>query len=132
MQSRSWSFLAATWLLLAPAFAQVGHPAKGSWLGYYGPDEKAQRRMVLLLDWRERAVTGVFNPGPKATPVTRADVDYATWTMTLEAQVPGADGKPQRWVGVGKLENLGSWSNRRYSGTYTHGTERGAFKVTLQ
>jgi hypothetical protein len=52
--------------------------------------------------------------------------------MTLEAQVPGADGKPQRWVGTGKLENLGSWNNRRYSGTYTHGNERGQFKVTLQ
>jgi hypothetical protein len=132
MRSSSWGFLAAACLLFVPAFAQVGHPAKGSWLGYYGPDEKTQRRMVLLLDWRSRAVTGQFNPGPKAAPITRADIDYATWTMTLEAQVPGADGKPQRWVGTGKLENLGSWNNRRYSGTYTHGNERGQFKVTLQ
>jgi hypothetical protein len=36
-----------------------------------------------------------------------------------------------RYVATGTLENLGSWTNRRYSGTYRHGDERGTFLVTL-
>ena len=118
-------------MLAGTATAQVGHPAKGSWLGYWGPDTKTQHRMVLNLDWRNRQVVGQVNPGPGAANVTRADIDYATWTMTMEASLPDASGRIQKWVGTGKLENLGSWTNRVYSGTYVFGTEKGNFKLTL-
>ena len=118
-------------LVAGAAVAQVGHPAKGSWLGYWGPDQKTQHRMVLNLDWRNRQVVGQVNPGPGATPVTRADIDYNTWTMTLETSLPDAAGHSQKWVGTGKLENLGSWTNRVYSGTYVFGSEKGNFKLTL-
>ncbi len=123
--------LLASLLLAGPAMAQVGHPAKGSWLGYWGPDQKTRHRMVLSLDWRNRQVVGQVNPGPDAAPVTRADIDYATWTMTLEASLPDAAGRSQKWVGTGKLDNLGSWNNRVYSGTYVYGAEKGNFKLTL-
>jgi hypothetical protein len=118
--------------LAGPSGAQTGHPAKGTWLGYWGPNDDAQRRIVLLLDWEARALKGEINPGPNAVPLTRADIDYDTWTMVLEADLPAADGgAPERWVATGKLENLGSWTNRRYSGTYSYGSETGAFRVTL-
>ncbi len=124
--------LACAGLALAtPALAQTGHPAKGSWLGYWGPDESEQRRVLLLLDWEDRAIVGVINPGPRAVEITRAEIDYDTWTMTLEADMPTEEGAAARWVAVGTLENLGSWKNRRYSGSYTHGDESGAFTVTL-
>ena len=113
------------------ALAQVGHPAKGSWLGYWGPNDKTHHRMVLNLDWRNRQVVGVANPGPGSAPVSRAEIDYATWTMTVETMLPDAAGRPQKWVGTGKLENLGSWANRVYSGTYVYGAETGTFKLTL-
>ena len=89
----------ASLLLAGAAMAQVGHPAKGSWLGYWGPDQKTQHRMVLNLDWRNRQVVGQVNPGPAAANVTRADIDYATWTMTLEATLPDAAGRGQKWGG---------------------------------
>jgi hypothetical protein len=123
--------LFASLLLAGNAMAQVGHPAKGSWLGYWGQDQKAQHRMVLNLDWRNRQVVGQVNPGPDAVPVTRADIDYATWTMTVEASLKDAAGRSQKWVGTGKLENLGSWTNRVYSGTYVYGAEKGNFKLKL-
>jgi hypothetical protein len=122
--------LAAAGLAMA-VHAQVGHPAKGSWLGYYGPDPEVQRRLVLDLDWRDQSVVGVINPGPNAARITRSDIDYSTWNLTLEAQLPNATGATVKWVAVGKVENLGSWTNRRYSGTYTHGAETGRFQVTL-
>jgi hypothetical protein len=131
MRARSVSVLAAAFLMVAAAYGQVGHPAKGSWLGYWGPDPQVQRRLVLNLDWRDRAVTGEINPGPSAARITRSDLDYSTWTLTLEAQLPNAKGAVEKWVAVGKIENLGSWTNRRYSGTYTQGAEHGRFQVTL-
>lgn len=118
--------------LAAPAWAQTGHPAKGTWLGYWGPDDETQRRIVLLLDWEARQVTGQINPGEAAVPLTRADIDYDNWTMVLEADMPASgSGEPERWVATGKIENLGSWTNRRYSGSYTYGDETGEFQVTL-
>jgi len=126
-----YQMLFACLLLAGAATAQVGHPAKGSWLGYWGPDQKIQHRMVLNLEWRNRQVVGQVNPGAGAAPVTRADIDYGTWTMTVEASLPDAAGRSQKWVGTGKLENLGSWNNRLYSGTYVHGAEKGNFKLVL-
>jgi hypothetical protein len=113
------------------AFAQVGHPAKGSWLGYWGPSEAEQRRILLALDWRDRQIIGTINPGPNAVAIDRVEIDYATWTMTIEADMPVAGGATARYVASGKLDNLGSWVNRRYAGTYRLGDETGTFLLTL-
>lgn len=114
-----------------PALSQVGHPAKGAWLGFWGPSETERRRILLDLDWRDRQVVGTINPGPNAVPIDRVEIDYGTWTMTLEAEMPLPNGKAAPYVTTGKLENLGSWVNRRYSGTYRHGDETGTFILTL-
>ena len=109
----------------------MGHPAKGSWIGYWGPNEDERNRMLLVLDWDNREIVGVINPGRNRVDVERADIDYETWTMTFEADLPTGDGRTARFVATGKLENLGSWVNRRYSGTYRHGDETGTFRLTL-
>lgn len=116
---------------IAPADAQTGHPAKGTWLGFWGPNDDVQRRLILVLDWENRALSGVLNPGPDAIPITSAEIDYDTWTMVVEADVSIDGGEARPWVATGKLENLGSWTNRRYSGSYTYGDESGAFTATL-
>jgi hypothetical protein len=111
--------------------AQTGHPVKGSWLGYWGPSEPERHRILLVLDWKDREITGTINPGPNAVPVDRAEIDYSTWTLTIEADMPVESGGTARYVATGKIDNLGSWVNRRYSGTYRHGDETGTFLVTL-
>jgi hypothetical protein len=113
------------------AAAQVGHPAKGSWSGYWGTSAVDKHRLVLLLDWRDRAIVGVVNPGPSQVPIDTASLDVETWTLTLHATLPGLDGSARPFVATGQLSNLGSWVNRTYSGTYQYGTERGRFTVTL-
>jgi hypothetical protein len=118
-------------LAALPAPAQVGHPAKGTWLGYWGPNQTERHRILLALDWKDRQVVGTINPGPNAVPIDRVAIDYSTWTMTIEADMPVANGKTARYVATGKLENLGSWVNRQYSGTYRLGDETGTFIVTL-
>jgi hypothetical protein len=117
--------------LALPVGAQVGHPAKGSWSGYWGPSDAAKNRVLLLLDWQDNAIVGTINPGPNAVKIDKATLDVDTWTLTLEANMRTSDGRTARYVTTGKLENLGSWTNRRYSGTYTLGSERGTFIVAL-
>ena len=127
---RALTAAVATLVVLTSA-AQVGHPAKGSWSGYWGPTEAGKRRMLLVLDWRDRALTGTINPGPNAVKVDKAALDIDTWTLTLEADMPTGTGATAHFVSTGKLDNLGSWTNRIYSGTYQFGAERGTFKLAL-
>jgi hypothetical protein len=125
------SVLVVALALADPVLAQVGHPVKGSWLGYWGPSETERKRIFLVLDWENREIVGTINPGPNAVAIDRAAIDYSTWTLTIEADMPVEGGGTARYVATGKLENLGSWVNRRYSGTYRHGDETGTFILTL-
>ena len=128
---RHSSILAASALCATLASAQVGHPAKGSWSGYWGTSDADKHRILLVLDWRNRELSGEINPGPNAVKLDKASLDADTWTLTFEAMMPDASGRKQPFVATGKLSNLGSWTNRRYSGTYTFGPEKGRFTVTL-
>ena len=118
-------------LAVGTAAAQAGHPVKGSWSGYWGPSEAQKHRILMVLDWKNNEIVGTFNPGPSAVPVEKATLDVATWTLTLEAHMPTPAGEKARYVTTGKIENLGSWNNRRYSGTYEFGKEHGTFIVAL-
>jgi hypothetical protein len=124
------TFVAAV-LAAAGAGAQVGHPVKGSWSGYWGTSAADKHRILLLLDWENREIVGTINPGPNQIPIDKAELDVSTWTLRLEAMLPDAAGGKQPFVTVGQLTNLGSWTNRTYSGTYTLGSESGRFTVTL-
>ena len=118
-------------VISAPLGAQTGHPAKGSWLGFWGASEDEMSRMLLVLDWEDREISGTINPGRNSATVNSATIDYDTWTMTIEADMPDAGGDTRPFVATGTLENLGSWVNRRYSGTYSLGDESGTFSLTL-
>ncbi len=132
MMSRSLRcFCLLACLATAPIWAQLGHPAKGAWSGYWGPGESEQRRVLLLLDWVDNEITGMINPGRNGVEIDRAELDASTWTLTIEADMPAGDGSTARYVATGTIENLGSWTNRRFSGTYRHGDETGTFLVTL-
>lgn len=132
MNHRRESLLAgiACAVLCCAALAQTGHPVKGSWLGYWGPDDSEQRRIRLLLDWEDRQITGTINPGRNGIPIERADLDVSTWTLTFEAEMPAEDGGTERYIVSGQLQNLGSWTNRVIEGTYRFGSETGRFRVS--
>lgn len=128
---RKYKFALAALLFAASAPAQVGHPAKGAWSGYWGTSDSNKHRILLVLDWRNNAISGTINPGPDQVAIDKADLDIDTWTLKLEARMPDAAGRKVPFVTTGRLTNLGSWTNRTYSGTYVLGQERGKFTVTL-
>ncbi len=55
--------------------AQEGHPAKGTWVGYWGPTLTVQSRIVLVIDHDGKTMSGVYQPGPNAVPLKVARLD---------------------------------------------------------
>ena len=108
--------LLVTASLAAAAVAQVGHPAKGSWSGYWGTSDASKRRILLLLDWRDRQITGVINPGPKAIPIADATLTPEGWRVTMSART--AAGEPIAFTGA--IANIGAY-DRAIEGTWTEG-----------
>src|SRR5213079_2081233 len=62
-----------------------GHPAKGTFLGEWGPNGGTQGRLMVLMDWDGKAITGTINPGPQAMPITKAELNPDNWTLHLES-----------------------------------------------
>lgn len=129
--ARRLSILAASLFFVGVASAQVGHPAKGAWSGYWGTSDADKHRILLVLDWRNNELSGTINPGPNAIKLDKADLDVDTWTLKFQAAMPDASGRKLPFVATGHLSNLGSWTNRMYAGTYSFGAEKGHFTVTL-
>ena len=106
-------------LVAAHAFAQFGHPLKGSWSGDWGPNKDQRTRVLLQMGWDGKAITGAINPGPNALPLTKTSLDPDTWQVHLEARGIVIDGK---------VENIGS-ARRVLSGVWTQAGQKGDFRL---
>jgi hypothetical protein len=123
-----FALLSVALSLLAPGVtqAQTGHPAKGSWSGELTPANGEAARIRLLIDDHNGDLSGAVNPGRNGVDMSSVVLDAATWTLNIKAAMP--DGELMM---TGKLSNLGSWTNRKYIGTYTQGSKSGKFEITL-
>ena len=111
---------------LAPfrAAAQEGHPLSGTWTGDWGAEGGPRTHLTVVMNWDGKAVTGLINPGPDATPLTAVAVDWATWTVRLRAE--GRDVRAE-----GRLEDVGSY-RRRIVGTWQQGDVTGDVRLTRE
>ncbi|MEY4642952.1 MAG: hypothetical protein RLZZ227_2946 [Pseudomonadota bacterium] len=124
MFARLLMFFAALGLS-ATLVAQTGHPAKGSWSGQLSSGSESTR-IRLLIDDHNGELMGAVNPGRNASEMKSAVLDATDWNLKIEATTPEGE-----LVLDGKLSNLGSWTNRKYIGNYTLGSESGTFEITL-
>jgi hypothetical protein len=124
MLSRFLMFIACLGLS-AVLFAQTGHPAKGSWSGELSSGSETTR-IRLLIDAMNGELSGDINPGRNAVEITSAKLDAPTWGLTIRAPMPEGE-----LVLTGTLSNLGSWTNRKYIGTFTQGNKSGNFEFTI-
>ena len=115
-------------LVALPAFAQFGHPLKGTWSGDWGPTKDKQTRVLLEFHWDGKEITGKINPGPKAVPFQKVTLDAPTWMVHIEAEGKDASGAPLRYVIDGKLENIGS-ARRVLSGVWTQAGQKADFRL---
>ncbi len=124
MLSRFLMFIACLGLS-AILVAQTGHPAEGSWSGELSSGSDTTR-LRLLLDAMNGELSGDINPGRNAVEMSAVELDAPTWALTITAPMPEGE-----LVLKGTLSNLGSWTNRKYIGTYTQGSKSGNFEFTI-
>ena len=114
------------------AFAQFGHPLKGSWSGGWGPKDNPER-ILMDLTWDGKELGGTINPGTDmGGTIRKVTIDYSkvdSWAVAIEAEGTDASGKPVPIRINGTLENLGAYY-RVFHGTWTQGGRKGDFTVT--
>lgn len=107
------------------AFAQQGHPLTGTWTGEWGPSATERHQVTVVMNWDGKNVTGLFNPGPDSFPISSVAVDFANWTVRIEA-----DSKDKTHIKAeGKLEDIGAY-HRFITGTWQQGNVKSDFKLT--
>jgi hypothetical protein len=121
MRTRAY-VLAACLLGTTSITAQEGHPLTGTWAGDWGPAGAPRTHITMVMNWDGKAVTGLINPGPDAIPLTAVSVDWATWTVRIEAK---------GIVAEGRLEDVGAY-HRRMSGSWSQSGTKGDFKLTRE
>jgi hypothetical protein len=142
--------LLSSLLFAASAAAQEGQPAKGTWVGNWGPATTVQSRIVLVMDHDGKTMSGVLNPGPNAAPLKVARLDITpgqpspkrgvppilpVFKVYLEVDAKDARGNPVAIVAEGTMHNV-ALPNRWITGTWTQtsGGNRvtSEFKITRQ
>lgn len=137
-------------LFSASAFAQEGHPTKGTWVGDWGPTPTQRYHLVVFMDYDGKNISGVVNPGPNSIPITVARMDITPGTpaarggppavlpifkVHIEASAKDAKGGPVTIVGDGTIQNL-ALPNRAIAGVWSQTaggkTEKGEFNIRRQ
>ena len=111
------------------AFAQFGHPLKGTWSGDWGTGASNRTHVVLDLNWDGKNITGTINPGADGVALKTATLNPSTWMVHFEGDSKDKSGANAHVVVDGKVENIGAF-NRIISGTWTQGSAKGDFKIT--
>jgi hypothetical protein len=117
--------------IVGAAFAQEGHPLKGSWLGEWQGNATHGDNILLILDWDGKAITGMINPGTDNMPISAATLDPDGWAVRFEAEGKDKDGSAVRYVIEGTIENL-ELPNRSINGTWSSNKGRGSFMASRQ
>ena len=121
--------------LAAPIAAQEGHPLTGTWYGEYEVG-KQKRDLTIIMKWDGKQTTGTMNPGPNAVPITSAMMDITPGKPAPEGR-DSTQGIPPTFkvrieaggqVFDGTLQNPVA-GNRRITGTWSRGAERGTFQL---
>src|SRR5437763_697178 len=130
--------LMAVFAMVVPAFAQMGHPLKGSWSGDWWLKKGDENHVLLDFDWDGKTLKGMFNPGTdnvtlqkltlQPPPLDNVSKAMDPWALHFEADVKDTSGRIAHYVVDGKLQNIGAY-NKFITGTWAVGNQKGEFKV---
>jgi hypothetical protein len=118
--------LVAGLVLAAAAFAQQSGSdvLTGTWVGDWGPSPSDRNQVTVQLKWDGKALTGTVNPGPNSVPLQKSTFDPAANTVHFEADAKGHSGSTVHYLIDGKVEG------NTMTGTWSHDTVKGDFKIT--
>jgi hypothetical protein len=127
----------ALFAMVVPAFAQFGHPLKGSWSGEWWLKKGDENRLLLDFNWDGKTLTGMLNPGTDDAKMQKLTLDPPSggvakamdpWLLHFETDVKDSSGKMVHYVVDGKLQNIGAY-NKSLVGTWAVGNQKGEFKA---
>lgn len=121
--------------IAATPAAQEGHPLTGTWYGEYVAGAQ-KRDLTIIMKWDGKQTTGTMNPGPNAVPVTSAVLDITPGKPAPEGRNSTEGIPPTFRVRIesggmtfeGTIQNPVA-GNRRITGTWMRGAERGTFQI---
>ena len=134
ISSRLLLFVAAI-AIATTATAQEGHPLAGTWYGDYEAGTQ-KRDLTIIMKWDGKSATGTMNPGANAVPIKSAVMDITPGKAAPEGR-SSTEGIPPIFkvkfdadgmVFEGTIQNPVA-GNRRITGTWTRGAERGTFQI---
>jgi hypothetical protein len=103
----------------------------GSWRGDWGMSAAERTRLLLTLEFGvDQVIAGAIFENGQRIPLTSAMLDPDTWTVTLTAERVDGD-RTIRYLIEGRIENLGSTTERAIAGRWTEGDMQGEFRVVL-
>ncbi len=129
--TRHAAALVSFWLLGATAFAQHGHPLVGSWSGEWVPPGGEPQRVLVVLEYENDTVSGSIYFGTRRVPIRRALLEPDSWAVRLEASENRNDDGVVDYLIEGRIENLGSTTERTITGSLVRNGERGDFRVVM-
>ena len=114
-----------------PAFAQEGHPVKGSWIGVWESNETHGENVLVILNWDGSRISGMINPGTHNIEITDASLDPDGWVVTIAASGQNGDGEEVNYTIEGSIMDL-ELPNRYIVGTWRSNEGRGDFEIRRQ
>ena len=111
------------------ALAQEGHPLSGTWAGDWGPTATQRNHVTFVMSWDGKDITGTINPGPDAIPIGSVFVDWANWSVRIEADTKDKAGNAVHIAAEGRVEDISSY-HRKITGTWHQGATKGDFRIT--
>ena len=149
MSSRLFRSCFPCLLFVSSVLAQEGHPAKGTWVGYWGPTA-TQNRLVIVMDYDGKNLSGTVNPGANAIPIKVARLEIVpgtpppkpgglvgepTFKIHIEADAKDTKGSAISIVADGTIQHV-ALPNRSLIGTWTQTSGgkavKGDFRITRQ
>lgn len=124
-------FVALCLNVATSAWAQEGHPLKGSWIGVWESNQAHGDDIVVILDWDGSKISGMINPGTDNIEIASATLDPENWSVQLEADAVGNGGLALHYVIEGTIRDL-ELPNRYIAGTWRSQSGRGNFEIRRQ
>ena len=120
----------------ATAAAQEGHPLAGTWYGDYGTSANQRTDVTVIMKWDGTNVTGSINPGPNTKPIKSVVMNITPGKPAAQGQGSTSGIPPVFNVRIdvdgmvfeGAMQNPVA-GNRRITGTWTRGSEKGTFQL---
>ena len=128
---RALTLVALAAAIVLPAFAQEGHPVKGSWIGVWEGNDTHGENVLVILDWDGREISGIINPGTHNIEIDSATLNPDGWVVRIEASGQDRDGDAVNYVLEGSIMDL-ELPNRYIVGTWQSNEGRGDFEIRRQ